>query len=126
MGVDVAGAITEIGGNVPLHERAIDLVPQVIHLFHNPNAPRNGDFVAHRRWFHDSAQLFGTGAHGVFDILLENGVEFVVVDDAFTGQPDNEPAVFGSDNVVFFKQMQQQTTVVVLCDAVETGKGQHT
>ena len=80
--MDVPGHVAEIGGDVPLDQGAVDLPPLVVHLLHHPDTARDGDFIPHGRRLDNGAQLLGAGPDRVLHVLLEHGVELVVVHNA--------------------------------------------
>ena len=81
-GVDISRHVAEIGGDIALHQRAEDLPPLMVYLLHDPDAARDGDFVAHGRRLDDGPELLGARADRVFDILLKDRVEAEIVRDA--------------------------------------------
>ena len=123
--MDVPGHVAEIGGDVPLDQGAVDLPPLVVHLLHHPDTARDGDFIPHGRRLDNGAQLLGAGPDRVLHVLLEHGVELVVVHNALPCKAHHQAAVFRAVDVVVFQQVAEQDAVVLLGDAVEAGQGQY-
>ena len=119
MGVDIARHIAEVGGDIALDQGAEELTALVIDFLHHPDAPRDGDLVADRWGLDDGAQLLGAGTDRVFHVLLEHGVELVVVHDPLARQAQDQSAVFRATHVVDFQQMPQQQTVILLRDPMK-------
>ena len=113
-GVNVACHIAEIGRNIALYKRAINLPSFVVHFLHHPDAAGDGDLIPHRRRLHDGAEFFGTGAHRVLHVFLKHGVEFIVIDDALPGQADNQASVFRAVDVIQLEQVTKQNPVIFL------------
>ena len=80
------GDIAEIGRDIAFDQACSILRRRLmIHFLHDPDAAGNGDLIADRRRFDDGAQLFGAGAHGIFDIFLKDRVKLVIIDDTLSG-----------------------------------------
>ena len=55
--VDIPRHIPEIGGDPSFDQRAVDHPFLMIHLFHDPDSPRDGDLVPHGRGLDDGAEF---------------------------------------------------------------------
>ena len=72
----------------------------MVYLFHYPNVPRNGYFLAHGRRHYYGAKLFGIAAHGVFLVLFKHRVKFKGIHLPLACKPNYKPAGFSALNVV--------------------------
>lgn len=122
--MDIAGDIAEISRDIAFDQRAAYFAAAMIHFLHDPDAAGNGDLVADRRRFDDGAQLFSTGAHGIFDIFLKDRVKLVIIDDTLSFQADDEPAVLGLVDMADLDQMPQQDPIIILRDQMKAGQRQ--
>ena len=122
-GVDVSGHVAEIGRNISFNQSTVNLPLFMIHLIHQPDPAGNGDFIPCRRRLYDGSQLFRAGAYRVFDVFLEDGVEFIIVYDSFTCKTHNQAPVFRLGDVVDFQQMSQQQAVILLSHPPKAGEG---
>ena len=123
--MDVSRDVAEIGGDIALDQRAVHLAPAVIDLLDHPDASRDRNLLSCGRRLDDRAELLAAGAHGVFEILLKDGVEFIVVDDPLACDAEDQAAVLGAVDVVGLQQIAKQNAVIVLCDTVKDRQGQH-
>ena len=117
--MQVAGALTEIGGDAALHLPAVDQAALVVYVQHLPDMPRNGQLLPHRGRRNHRTQLLGLAADGVFLAFLEHAVELEGVDDPFPCQPYNQAALLRLLDVVCGDEMPEQYPVVLLGDSVE-------
>ena len=117
--------ISEIRRDIPLHERAVDLSPLMVYVFHDPHAPGNGNFIANRRRLYDRSKLFRTGTNVVLNVLLEHGVEFIIVNNAFSRKTEYESAVFRSVDMIDLQQVSKQYAEIVRRDTAKRRQRQH-
>ena len=124
--MDVTGHITEISGDIPFHQRAINIPAFMVHFLNDPNPSGNGDLVPDRRRFDDGAQLLGSRMNGILDVFLKHRVELIAVHHPFSGKAQNQPSVFSAADVIDLQQMAQQLLIVFFRNAVKTAQRQHT
>ena len=55
--MDIPRHIPEIGRDPSFDQRAVDHPFLMIHLFHDPDSPRDGDLVPHGRGLNDGAEF---------------------------------------------------------------------
>ena len=77
----------------------------MVHFIDGPDPSRDGDLVPDRRRLDDRSQLLGTGMDLVLDIFLKDRIEFVIICDALSRDPDDQAAVLSSVNVVDLQKM---------------------
>ena len=123
--VNVARHVAKICRNVAFYKCYIYDVAFVVEFFHHPNAPRNGDFFARWRRLNYCAKFLRISLDAVFDVFLEHGEKFVVVDYSFAFETNNQAVVFRTRNMSLFYKVSQQNLVIVLRDAPETRQRQH-
>ena len=85
MGVDVARAVSEIGGNATLHLGAVNEMPLPINLFDKPAVACNSDAFPCRRRVHNRSEFRGFASYGEFLVFLEHRVELEGVCDSLPG-----------------------------------------
>ena len=106
-GVDVSRALAEVGRHAPLYLRDVEQVALVVDLLHDPYVPGDGDLLARGRRRHKGADLLRLAAHGVLDVLLEDGVELVVVGHALAREAHDEAARLRLLDVVLGEHVAQ-------------------
>ena len=124
-GVDVSRALAEVGRHAPLYLRDVEQVALVVDLLHDPHVPGNGDLLARGRRRHEGADLLRLAAHGVLDVLLEDGVELVVVGHALAGEAHDEAASLRLLDVILREHITQKLAEVVDAHAVEVREREH-
>ena len=125
MGVDVSGALAEVGGHASLDLRGIDEVALVVHLLHDPGGAGDGDLLAWWGRLHHGAQLGGVAAYRVLLVLLEHGVELERVGDALARQAHDEAARLRLLDLIRLEEVVQKDAEVVPRDAVEDREVEH-
>ena len=125
MGVDIARAVSEIGGDASLHLGAENEMPLPVDLLHQPAVARDGDALSRRRGVDDGAELCRFAAHGELLVFLEDGVELEGVGDALAGEPYDEAAGLGLLDMLGLKQMAKKGSQVVCRYAVEVAQAEH-
>ena len=84
----------------------------MINIFYDPHAAGNRNLVTDWRRFDDRTEFIGTIMNSVFDVLLKDRKELVVVDDPFTLDTDDQTFVFCFVDLITGQQMTQQDPVV--------------
>ena len=87
--------------------------------------PGNGQALTRRRRKNNGPQLLRVAANRELLIILEHRIELEGVCYTLTGQADNQPTALGCLDLVGFKEMAEQNSVIVKAHPVEVGQRKH-
>ncbi len=89
-------------------------MPLMIDFFDKPHMTCYGKLFTDGRRAYYRTQFLRFAADSVFLILLKYRVEFIIINDTFTGYPDDYSALFRTLNMVDLKQVAKHYSKVVL------------
>ena len=95
-----------------------------VNLLADPHMTGDCNPLPHWRRLHDGSDLLRLTADTVLLVFLKHSVELERVCDPFSGQSDNQSALFCPLDLIRFQQMMQQHFVVFGCDIVEISQRQ--